>query len=171
MTLEKIGITLGDTLLFRDVTLGIEEFERIGVIGVNGTGKTTLMRDLIRQRSKRGMHIAVADERGELFPGGFFQTGNYTDIMSGCPKALAVEILLRTMGPDCIAVDEITAPEDCNALIQAANCGVSLLATAHGASLEDFRCRSVYKPLIKERIFSYIVLMHSDKSWHLERSK
>ena len=43
MTLEKIGITLGDTLLFRDVTLGIEEFERIGVIGVNGTGKSTLL--------------------------------------------------------------------------------------------------------------------------------
>ena len=43
MTLEKIGITLGDTLIFRDVTQGIDEFERIGVIGVNGTGKSTLL--------------------------------------------------------------------------------------------------------------------------------
>ena len=43
MTLEKVGITLGDSLLFRDVVLGIDEYERIGVIGVNGTGKSTLL--------------------------------------------------------------------------------------------------------------------------------
>ena len=43
MTLEEIGITLGDTVLFRKVTQGIEEYDRIGVVGVNGTGKSTLL--------------------------------------------------------------------------------------------------------------------------------
>lgn len=141
------------------------------ILGAPGTGKTTLMRDLIRQRSGLGSHIAVADERGELFPAGIFNLGKSTDIMSGCPKSMAIEMLLRTMGPDCIAVDEITAEEDCAALIRAANCGVSLLATAHGASVKDLYSRSVYEPLVKERIFSHIVLMHPDKQWHLERSK
>ena len=43
MTLEKTGITLGDTLLFSDVTQGIGEYDRIGVIGINGSGKSTLL--------------------------------------------------------------------------------------------------------------------------------
>jgi len=43
MTLEGIGITRGDTVLFQNVTQGIEEYDRIGVIGINGTGKSTLL--------------------------------------------------------------------------------------------------------------------------------
>ena len=44
MTLEGISLTLGDTRILQDVTQGIEEYDRIGVIGVNGTGKSTLLR-------------------------------------------------------------------------------------------------------------------------------
>ncbi len=43
MTLEGIGITFGDTAILKDVTQGICESDRIGVIGVNGTGKSTLL--------------------------------------------------------------------------------------------------------------------------------
>jgi ATP-binding cassette subfamily F protein uup len=43
MTLEGIGISFGDTVLLQDVTQGIEDHDRIGVIGVNGTGKSTLL--------------------------------------------------------------------------------------------------------------------------------
>ena len=37
------GISFGDTALLRDVTQGIDEYDRIGVIGINGTGKSTLL--------------------------------------------------------------------------------------------------------------------------------
>ncbi len=43
MTLEGIGISFGDTQLLQNVTQGIEDYDRIGVIGINGTGKSTLL--------------------------------------------------------------------------------------------------------------------------------
>ncbi len=43
MGLEGISISFGDTVLLRNVTQGIDENDRIGVIGVNGTGKSTLL--------------------------------------------------------------------------------------------------------------------------------
>ena len=77
--------------------------------------------------------------------------------------------MIRTMNPAWIAVDEITAEEDCCGVIQACNCGVSILATAHGESLEDFIQRPVYRPLIENMVFQNIIVMQPDKSWKLER--
>lgn len=143
------------------------------ILGAPGWGKTTLLRDLIRQRSDKGVHVAVVDERGELFPfnekSDCFPAGKRTDILRGCPKGAGIEMLLRTMGPACIAVDEITAEADCSALIQAARCGVTLVATAHASSLEDYYNRPVYTHLAKAGIFDTIVMLHRDKSWHTER--
>lgn len=141
--------------------------ESVLIIGKPGSGKTTLLRDLIRQRAKT-RHVAVVDERGELFPEGF-DTGPKTDILTGCQKGAGVGQLLRTMSPSAIAVDEITAAEDCDALIDASWCGVALLATAHAASKEDLYAREVYRPLVKDRIFDTLVILRSDKSWELER--
>ena len=78
-------------------------------------------------------------------------------------------MLLRTMGPDCIAVDEITEESDCAGLLQAYGCGVKLYATAHASSLRDFQQRMVYRPLIENKVFHSVCVLHSDKSWHLER--
>ena len=80
-------------------------------------------------------------------------------------------MLLRTLGPDIIAVDEITAKTDCEALQEAAWCGVTLFATAHASSLEDYLHREVYSQLVRRNLFDHIVILHSDKQWHLERSK
>lgn len=139
------------------------------ILGAPGWGKTTLLRDLIRLKSSSGKHISVVDERGELFPAGV-DRGLCTEVLYGCPKAQGIERLLRTMGPEIIAVDEITAQEDCGAMTQAAWCGVELLATAHAASLSDFLHREVYHPLVKQNLFDHIVILHPDKHWHLERS-
>lgn len=143
--------------------------EGIVILGPPGSGKTTLLRDLIRQRSQRE-NMAVVDERGEIFPtAAGFQSGLNTDVLSGCSKPHGIELMLRTMSPDCIAVDEITATEDCSALIQAGWCGVSLLATAHAASTADLRSRPVYAPLISSGLFDTAVILRRDKSWYTER--
>lgn len=140
------------------------------ILGAPGWGKTTLLRDLIRQKSNQEACISVLDEREELFPEGFDQ-GKRTEVLYGCPKPQGVDMLLRTMGPEIIAMDEITAEEDCRALQKAAWCGVTLFATAHASSLEDFLHRDVYAPLVKQNLFDHIVILRKDKTWHLERSK
>ena len=144
------------------------------IIGSPGRGKTTLLRDLVRQKSncEEGA-VAVLDERRELFPVSgdtiCFSPGLRTEVLSGCRKASAVETLIRTMNPSWLAVDEITADTDCQAIVQAAFCGVSILATAHSADLQDFMKRPVYKPLLEHKIFLNIILMHQNKSWTWER--
>ncbi len=140
------------------------------ILGPPGSGKTTLLRDLIRSRSERGPgSIAVVDERGELFSAGCFPSGRRTDILTGCSKAQGIEMVLRTMGPSSIAVDEITAPGDCDALKQAGWCGVSILATAHAANKQDYLTRPIYRSLAKSGLFETLIIMKPDKSWRLER--
>lgn len=137
------------------------------IIGRPGSGKTTLLRDMIRQRSGKE-NVAVVDERGELFPKGL-SMGEATDIITGCSKPQGIDVVLRTMGPDTIAVDEITAAEDCDALVQAGWCGVRLLATAHGSSLQDLRSRRVYRPILDSGLFDTLVILNRDKSYRTER--
>lgn len=138
------------------------------IIGPPGSGKTTLLRDLIRQFSLKET-VAVVDERCELFPDGYFDRGSAMDILSGCPKGIGIENLLRTMGPSTIAVDEITSEQDCSALLHAGWCGVRLVATAHAATMSDLCSRPLYKPLIDKKLFGQILVLGRDKSLHEER--
>ncbi len=141
------------------------------ILGRPGSGKTTLLRDLIRQRAQRGS-VAVVDERGEFVPiGSGYDLGSRTDILTGCSKAQGIEMLLRAMSPVTIAVDEITSDEDCQAIMKAGWCGVSLLATAHASSKEDLYTRSVYKPLAQSGLFDDLVTLQPDKTWKVERFK
>ena len=144
------------------------------IIGAPGSGKTTLLRDLIREVSdSRSGAIAVVDERQEIFPMAeekfCFQPGARTDVLTGCLKEHGVEIALRTMTPRVIAVDEITAQEDCMALLRAGSCGVALLATAHAVNMSDFKRRTIYKSLLEYHLFDNLVMLRADKSWFLER--
>lgn len=136
-----------------------------------GGGKTTLLRDLIRCVSDgvgmEPIRVGVADERGELC--GLYQgkaqrnVGKRTDIMDGCPKAQALLMLLRGMNPQVLAADEITAPEDLQAAEEIAGCGVTLLATAHGAEPEDVHLRPIYRELLGREIFRRFVWIRIEK--------
>lgn len=172
---QILGIRKPDSLCIRvardlpGIGDGIPNEGSVLILGPPGTGKTTLLRDVIRSRSKKEC-VAVVDERGELFPcDADFFAGKQTDVLTGCGKADGVEMALRTMGPQVIGVDEITAASDCEALTHAGWCGVKLLATAHAADLEDLRSRPVYRPLWSGGLFDTLVVMSRDKTWKVER--
>lgn len=137
------------------------------ILGPPGSGKTTLLRDLIR-RISRQEPIAVVDERGELFPEGF-DRGLRTDVLNGIGKPDGIGMVLRTMGPNVIALDEITDRADCEALGQALWCGVRLIATAHASCKADLLRRPVYRPLAQSGCFDTLVILNRDKSWYTER--
>ena len=44
ITLENINKSYSEKILLKDVCLGINEGDKIGIIGVNGAGKSTLLK-------------------------------------------------------------------------------------------------------------------------------
>lgn len=141
-------------------------------------GKTTLLRDLARQISsgtkltsgndmRQGIRprlkVGIVDERSEIagsykgVPG--FDVGPRTDVMDGCPKAEGMMMMLRSMSPDVLIVDEIGRPEDAEAVMEALHAGVSVIATAHGRDLAELSARPALRTLITEQMFQRYVLL------------
>ena len=142
--------------------------------GSPGSGKTTVLRDAVRQLSDRFcVRVGVVDERGEIAAcldgQPQFRIGRLTDVLSFCPKREGIELLLRSMRPDWIAVDEITAEEDVEAILRASYCGVRFLATAHTLRPDDLQRRPIYRQLLSAGVFENQIRIAPDRSLECER--
>ena len=143
------------------------------VLAPPGCGKTTLVREWVRLVSDAGHTVAVADERGEiagLFEGvPQFRVGRHTDILEGCTKKQAALMLLKTMSPALLALDEITAPEDAKAVSLCTHCGTAVIACAHAAGLDDLRQRPIYRELLALGAFHQAVIIEKQDGQRVYR--
>lgn len=164
MAHEKIGCA--DRVL-KHITRNREICHTL-IISPPRCGKTTLIRDIVRQVSDgndfvKGATVGVVDERSEI--GGCYQgvaqnrLGMRTDILDCCPKAEGMLMLIRSMAPQVLAIDEIGTKEEVHAVEYAMQCGCRMIASVHGLNLEEAREKPVLGELIhKHRFERYVVL-------------
>lgn len=136
------------------------------IVSLPGAGKTTLARDLALSLAggKVGepRRVAVIDERRELFPFGLGKESGLCDLISGKPKAEAIEIAVRVLNPEVVLCDEIGSADDAGALLTAQAGGCVFIATAHAATLETVRQKPHLNALVRAGLFETLVVLERE---------
>jgi stage III sporulation protein AA len=166
---EKIGIAGGIIpFVFRDGWM------HTMIIGPPQTGKTTLLRDIARvistgesKKAIQAAKVGIVDERSEIagcvngVPNLTF--GNRIDVLDACPKAEGMMMMIRSMSPDVLIVDEIGRKEDAEAILEAVHAGIKLMMTIHGNSLDDIKKRPSLREILDQDIFQRFIVLSRQK--------
>jgi stage III sporulation protein AA len=138
------------------------------IISPPRAGKTTVLRDLARIISNGGKgipphNVVIVDERSEL--AGCYEgipqlnVGMRTDVLDGCPKALGMQMALRSLAPQVIITDEIGRKEDFYAIRDCINAGVTVISSIHAGSVQELQRRPLMQDLLKSGVFKIGILL------------
>lgn len=142
-----------------------------------GAGKTTYLRDSIRLLSEGtgehpGMKVCVVDERSEIAAChmGIPQNdlGPRTDVLDGCTKAEGMLMLLRSMSPQVLAVDELGGEKDFMAVEQAIYSGSRVLVTIHAGNIRELSGKPYLRRFIGREIFQRYALIQKNETGERE---
>ena len=123
-----------------------------------GEGKTTLLRGVAARMAsgETPRRVVVVDTRGEL--GASLEDPSLClDLLVGYPRGIGIEIATRTMNAQLIVCDEIGGESEAAAILSAQNCGVPLVASAHGESVGGLLRRRGLRLLHEARVFDAYV--------------
>lgn len=142
------------------------------VAGKPSSGKTTLLRDMARQISNgiNGTYkkVVVIDERNELAGkvGDEFtlDVGMNTDVITGFDKPTAIENAIRTMSPQVIVCDEISAPRELDSIRFGFACGVNYLLSVHIGKQQDLYTKPIVRLMLSMGEFEKLILLDEDYS-------
>ncbi len=125
------------------------------ICGEPSSGKTSFLRDLVKQLSAQGIVVSVVDERGELSSDGLHTR---CDILRDCPKTLGVELAVRSLAPQIIILDEL-GEEDIQSVTDGCYRAVPTVATVHCRQLEDLHSRPLLFKALENGVFSHLFLL------------
>lgn len=127
-------------------------------------GKTTALRTLAPTLAERGLRVAVVDERCEFSPQECADAG--IALMRGYKRTDGMEIALRTLSPDVIAVDEIGSSSEVRLMLESLNSGVKLLATTHAQAYELLKKRDGVRQMVDAGVFDvFFGIFHTDAGY------
>jgi len=147
--------------------MGFTEVYLIGVdhnFDTKGKANQTIISSGDENGKFQASKVGIVDERSEIagcvagVPQMTF--GPRLDVMDACPKAEGMMMMIRSMSPDVLVVDEIGRAEDAEAISEAVNAGIKLIMTTHGSSLEEIRKRPSLKSIIDQKIFQRFIVLN-----------
>lgn len=149
-----------------------ERIKNTLIISPPKCGKTTLLRDITKEVSNgniytEGKKTVVIDERSEigacLFGVPQLDLGLRTSVIDSCPKSKGIMMAVRTLSPEVVICDEIGLKKDVEAIINALNCGISLITSIHGYDVNDYENRMVFREAIENQVFQIVIVLSATR--------